>query len=105
MDRPRKFIAVDTYAAVQVGDLEKETKCKRLVKPKFTRDFPRAVVREGADELTLHAHEDGAVRSFTPRVWETKDGGHRSWMRTGTPSARPEWGGPCTVNTRSCTIK
>ena len=32
--------------------------------PRFTTDFPRAVVREGALELTVRAHETGVVRSF-----------------------------------------
>ena len=40
-------------------------------------DFPEAV-------LTLRADEEGALRT-TPRMWETRDGGHGSWMRTGTP--------------------
>ena len=48
-----------------------------MVKPKFTTDFPEAVVREGADELALRADEEGALRT-----WETKDGTHRLWMRT-----------------------
>ena len=44
--------------------LERDVKSKRVVKPKFTTDFPGAVVREGADELTLRACEEGAVRSL-----------------------------------------
>ena len=52
MDGLKKFIAVDKYAAVNIGDLEKETKSKRVVKPEFTTDFPGVVVRQGADELT-----------------------------------------------------
>ena len=77
-----------------------------MVKPKFTTDFPGAVVREGADELTLRAHEEGAVRSFidTTNVGDKKDGGHRLWMRTSTPSAtRDQHGRPRIFNTRSCT--
>ena len=35
-----------------------------MVKPKFTTDFPEAVVREGADELTLRTEEDGMLRTF-----------------------------------------
>ena len=49
------------------------------------------MVREGADELTLRADEEGALCTFndTTNVGGKKDGGHRSCMRTGTPSARP----------------
>ena len=39
MDVLRKFIAVDNNAAVEIGGLEKETKSKKVVKPKFTTDF------------------------------------------------------------------
>ena len=35
-----------------------------MVKAKFKTDFPEAVVREGADELTLRAEEEGAARTF-----------------------------------------
>ena len=51
--------------------------------PKFTADFPEAVFREGADELTLRREEKGMFRTFidTPNV------GDRTWrhrsMRTG----------------------
>ena len=48
-----------------------------MLKPKFTTDFPEAVVREAADELALRADEEGALRT-----WETKDGSHCLWMRT-----------------------
>ena len=64
MDGLKKFIAVDNQASVKIGDLEKDMMSERVVKPKFRTDFPGAVVREGMDELTLRAHEEGAVRSF-----------------------------------------
>ena len=48
----------------QDWDLERETKLKKLVKPKFPTDFPGAVIQEGADELTLRADEEEVVRSF-----------------------------------------
>ena len=51
-----KFTAVD--------HLHRETKSKKVVKPKFTTDFSGAVIREGADELTLRAHEEGVLRTF-----------------------------------------
>ena len=30
----------------------------------FTTDFPGAVIREGADGLTLRAHEEGVLHTF-----------------------------------------
>ena len=53
MDGLRKFIEVDNHEAVN-----------KVVKPKFTAYFPRAIIREGPDELTLRAHGEGAVRTF-----------------------------------------
>ena len=35
-----------------------------MVKPKFRADFPEAVVREGANELTLRRDEEGMLRTF-----------------------------------------
>ena len=71
MDGLRKFIAVDNHAAVKIGDLEKEMGSKKAVNPKFTTDFPGAVVREGADELTLCAHVEEVVRTCVGnRRWE-----------------------------------
>ena len=41
---------------------------------KFTGDFPGTVLREGADECTLRAHEEGAVRTV---IDTTNVEGHR----------------------------
>ena len=61
----KKFIAVDNYASVKIGDLQKETKSKKVVKPGFTADFPGAVIfDEGADKLTLRAPEESVLRTF-----------------------------------------
>ena len=68
------------------------------MKPKFTTDFLEAVVREGADELTLR--RVSCAPSLTPRMWETVDGRRRSWMRTATPPARPFSKGPRDHNGR-----
>ena len=94
---------VNPAAVQKIGDLEKDMKSTRVVKPKFTTDFPGAVVREGADELTLK-RERCALPS-TPRMWETNDGGHRSLTRPGTPSdrlftgeSRDQNGSPCTTS-------
>ena len=40
MDGVRKFISVDNHEAVKVGDLHRETRSNKVVKPKFTTDFP-----------------------------------------------------------------
>ena len=61
----------------------------KVLKQRSTTDFPELVVPEGADELTLGMKKVQCALSSTPRKWETKGGCHRSWMRTGTPSARP----------------
>ena len=52
------------YAAVQIGVLQKEARSKKVVKPKFTKDFLGAVVWEGAGVLTLRAHEEGILRTL-----------------------------------------
>ena len=43
--------------------------------PKFTTDFPGAVIREGADELTLRVHEESALRTFM----DTSTVGDQRW--------------------------
>ena len=40
MDGRRKFITVNNHAAVKIGDLEKEAKSKKKVKPKFKDRLP-----------------------------------------------------------------
>ena len=55
MDGLREFIEVDKHEAVKVCGLRKGIKSVQVVKPKFTSDFPEAVIQEGADELTLRA--------------------------------------------------
>ena len=74
MDGRRLFIAVDNYTAVMIEDLEKETTSKKVVKPRFTTHFLGAVIREGADERTLRAHEEDVfcAPSPTPRMWKHK---------------------------------
>ena len=63
-DGLRLTVAVDNSAAVRIGDLEKETMSKKVVNPKFMSDIPGAVFREGADELTFRAHEEGVFLTF-----------------------------------------
>ena len=76
MDKLRKFIVGDNQEAVKVGEQDKNVESRKVVKPKFTTDFPEYVVREGADELTVRADEDGALRTFidTPQCGEQKMG-------------------------------
>ena len=54
---------VDNHWAVKVGDLEKNVESRPMVKPKFT-NFLESVVREGADELTLRAEDEGVLRTI-----------------------------------------
>ena len=56
MDGLRKCIKVDNHEAVKVQGLRRDVKSFMVVKPKLTPDFPGAVLREGADELTLRTH-------------------------------------------------
>ena len=50
------------HEAVKVRDLRRETRSKKVVKPKFTA--LGAFIRNGADELTLRVHEGGVLRTF-----------------------------------------
>ena len=105
MDGLRKFISVDDHAAVEIGDLGKNIESKKVLKPMFSTDceqIPEAVFREGAGEQMKKVH---CARSLTPRMWKTKDGSHRSWMRTGTPSARPSAKASRERKERPCTTK
>ena len=56
MDGLRKFTEVDNHEAVKVGGLSQDIKFFKVAMPKFTTDFRGAVIREGADELTLQAN-------------------------------------------------
>ena len=67
MDGLRKFIAVDNHEPVNAGRLRRDIKSFKVVKPKFTTDLPGAVIRQGAGELTMRAHEEGARRIDTSK--------------------------------------
>ena len=47
---------------MKVGASGKNMESRLVVKPKFTSGILEAVVREGADELTLRAHDEGTLR-------------------------------------------
>ena len=78
-----------------------------MVRPKFRTEFQEAVVREVADELTLRANEEGALRTFvdTTNVGDKKDGENCWWMSIGTPRpfSRDRNGRPCTASVWNCT--
>ena len=47
-----------------MGDVEMNMGSRKVVKPNFTTDYYRAMAREGADEPTLRAEEEGMLRTF-----------------------------------------
>ena len=61
-----------------------------MVKPNFTIYFPEAVVREGADELTLRPEEEGTLRTFI----DTTDVGDNRWR---PPVVDEDWHAFCQV--------
>ena len=88
IDGLRKFVVVCNCEAVTSGDLEKETKSKKVVKPNFTTDFPGAAIQEGAGELPLRAHEKDVVRSFV----DTTNVGNKRWS---PPLVDEDWPAFC----------
>ena len=59
----RSFIEADNHSAVDVGGLRRGTSPSQFKKLQFSEAFPGAIIREGADELTLRAVEVGAQRA------------------------------------------
>ena len=88
MDGLRRFIMVDNREAVKVGDSEKNMESRPVAKPKFTTDFPEALVQEGADELTLRPEEEGMLRTFI----DTTEVGDSRW---GPPLVDEDWHAIC----------
>ena len=62
MDGLRNFIEEDNYKAMD--GLRRRTKSIQVTKPQFSDAYPEAVIRKGADELTLRAEEVGSLRTF-----------------------------------------
>ena len=63
----RRFIEVDSWEAVQIGDLERHTELLKVVRPNINKAFfflSNAYVREELDELTLRSGEAGMQRAF-----------------------------------------
>ena len=58
------FIEVDNRSAVGVGGLRRGTKSIQLKKPQSSEAFQEAVIREGADKLTLREEEVRSLRNF-----------------------------------------
>ena len=77
-DGLRKFTAVDNHEAVKVGDLKRETRSKKVVKPMFTTDSPGA----------LRAHEEGVLHTFL----DTSSVGDQRWR---LPSVDAHWHAFC----------
>ena len=59
-----------------------------MKKPQFSEDLPDAVIREGADELTLRAEEVGSARTF----FYAK---HVELERRGPPLVGADWHAFC----------
>ena len=60
MDGLRRFIAVDNCSAVDEGGLRSGTTSLPVQKLRFNEAFPGAIIREGADELTLRDEQVAA---------------------------------------------
>ena len=86
MDGLRNTIDVDNRSAVD--GLRRGTKSMQVKKPQFREVFPEAVIREGADELTLRAEEVGSRRTFI----DTK---HIELERWGPPLVDSDWHAFC----------
>ena len=114
VDGLRKFTAVDNHEAVKVVGLHQDTKSFRVVKPKFTTDFPGAAIREGADELShcnattrrrciahLHRHHEGRCSEMAASA------GRRGlaclFARLFSRELKDKNGKPCVTTTRTCT--
>ena len=67
MDYLRRFIKVDNHEAVNVVDMEKNLGGDKMARPKSNKEFFRdAIIREGADELTLQEGEAGVTPPYQP---------------------------------------
>ena len=88
MDGLWKFTAVDNHEAVKVGDLHQESRSKRVGRPRFATELSGAVIREGADELTLRAQEEGVLRTFI----DTSNVGDQRWR---PPPVDADWHAFC----------
>ena len=64
MEELRRFITEVNHETGKIGDWEKTLESIPVVKSKFSEDVPEAVVREGADELTLRREEEGVLRTL-----------------------------------------
>ena len=72
MDGLRRFTQADDHSAVDVGDLRQGTRSLEVHKPQFSETFPEAAVREGADELSLRAHEVETLRAMRTGMFSAK---------------------------------
>ena len=64
MDGHWKFISEDNHKAVEVGRLALGNNVKESDTAEVHFTYAGAVIREGADEFALRAHEEGVLRAF-----------------------------------------
>ena len=112
IDGLRSFIEADNHSAVDVGGLRRCTIPVHVKKPQFSEVFPDAVIREGADELTLRAKEVGSRRTFidtkhTYQVerWEPPlvDADWHAFCQAVCKGIEgKEWEACCTITAESC---
>ena len=69
---------------MNVGCSRQSTKSIKVMKPQFTADFPEAVIREGAEELTSRPEGVGSRRTFV-------DTTHVEAERWGPPVVDADW--------------
>ena len=53
-----------TMERSKLVSVKKNLELRKVLKPRFTTDFPGAVIRQGAGELTSCAHAEGALCSL-----------------------------------------
>ena len=87
---------------MDVGGLSRGTISVQVEKPQFSEAFPDAVTREGADEPTLRAEEEGTQRAFINTKHIELGGDRRQLVRTGTASVKSKELEE--TNGKSCTV-
>ena len=83
-EKSRKGIMTDPGSSSKWSILRQGTKSVEVVELRFIADFPEAVIREGAEELTLRVEEVGSRRTFI-------DSTHVEAERWGAPLVDADW--------------
>ena len=106
MDGLRKSSAVDNYVVVKMGRSGERHEVQEGGKANTYNRLPRSCHsgRSGRAHVCVHTKREWSVLSSTPQMREINIGDHRSWTKTGTPSAwlftrasRERHGRPCTT--------